>query len=129
MKPVDRIRSDKNLHGLKKRVKTMRGHIGVTPIYRHKMLQLMVRLSTELRAGGWWDAMLTSQVPSDVTKYTNVIAKATDLRNWIYNNFPKQGDAWAVYQYDIDGKPSGVPLTTAQENALAAKLDSLLGGG
>lgn len=60
-------------------------------------------------------------------EFTAMMNATTALRDWIFNNFPKDaGNAWLVYSYDSAGVQTSLVFTTAQLAPFRTNVDSLL---
>ena len=70
-----------------------------------------------------WDDQ-TLDVP---TEFTAVLSAMTQLRDWIFANFPKGGGAWQVYDYDNAGVPVVLTFTPAQLSDLDGRITTFLG--
>lgn len=129
MSEYDPIRANNRLHQIKKKINRYRqwNTIGC-PVYRDQIIELMARLTQLLDPDDYWQQMVNSGTAQEQTKFTNVITKATALRDWIYNNFPKQGSIWLVYEYGLDGQPIRQQLTAGQLSALLTYINDLWGG-
>ena len=60
-------------------------------------------------------------------EYTSAMNAITTLRDWIFNNFPKNGGgAWLVFTYDSSGAQTALTFSTAALAAFRTNVDTLL---
>lgn len=127
----ERTRASHRLRDLKKKVRRyiQWNQIGC-PVYRDQLLGTLTRL-TQFIDDPNLNAALADTDPAEaenITRFTDAKDKATILRDWIFNNFPKHADgAWRVYSYDIAGNKQRIQLTAGQLSTVVSQITALRG--
>lgn len=111
------------------------------PVARFELVAYMAQLN---RAVGIWNAARSTPNIADyaqqqlgngaldvAAEFTAMLNATTALRDWVFNNFPKDSGAggsgaWLVYSYDSAGVQTSLTFATAELAQFRTNVDALL---